>query len=42
MQPMVLALIAFGIVVLGAAVSMAMADRRQAQLIPVRVKRTRR
>ena len=39
---MMLAVIAIGIVVLGAAVSMAMADRRQAQLIPVRIKRDRR
>ena len=42
MQPMMLAIIAVGVVVLGAAVSLAMADRRHAQLVPVRIKRDRR
>ena len=42
MQPMMLAVIAFGVVVFGAAVSMAMAEKRQAQLVPVRIKRDRR
>ena len=41
MQQMMWAIIAF-CVVFGAAVSMVMAERRQAQLVPVRIKRTRR
>ena len=42
MQPMMLALVAFGVVVFGAAVSVATANRSQAQLVPVRIKRNRR
>lgn len=42
MQPMMLALIAFGVVVFGAAVSAISASRRQAQLVPVRIRRDRR
>ena len=38
----VLAIVGVGVIVLTGAVSAALAERRQAQLVPVRVKRNRR